>query len=192
MASDPFSAGLPTLEGRRVTLREITPADDAGLLRVFGDPETMRWWSHGPLADLDAVAVYRSQIEKGLRDRELFQWAVTDRGSGLLMGTCTLSDWDATHRRASIGYILHRDHWGQGYGSDAVRALLDFAFQRMGAHRIEADIDPENAGSIALVEKLGFVLEGHLRERWWPYGRPLDSLIYGMLAPEWTPGYRDR
>jgi RimJ/RimL family protein N-acetyltransferase len=50
---------------------------------------------------------------------------------------------------------------------------------------VEADIDPDNGPSVALVERLGFVREGHLRERWWPYGQPLDSLIYGLLAREW-------
>jgi RimJ/RimL family protein N-acetyltransferase len=185
LTPDPFAAGLPTLAGPRVELRGLGPADEPGLLRVFGDAETMRWWSHGPLADLAAAAGYRRLIDEGLRSRTLFQWGVFARDGGALMGTCTLSDWRPAHRRAELGYILHRDHWGRGLASEAVRTALGFAFGPMGVHRVEADIDPDNAASIALVERLGFVREGRLRERWWPYGEAQDSLIYGLLATEW-------
>jgi len=187
MPDNPFEAGLPTLEAERVLLRRLTPGDDAGLLRVFGDAETMQWWSHGPFTDLAAATTYRERIDYGLRSRSLFQWGIVARDGGLLMGTCTLSDWSSTHRRAELGYILHRDHWGQGLASEAVRAVLDFGFGTMRLHRVEADVDPENTASIALVERLGFNREGYLRERWWPHGTPQDSLIFGLLATDWPP-----
>ena len=81
---------------------------------------------------------------------------------------------------------MRRDLWGRGLAHEALTALLNHAFGAMGLHRLEADIDPRNAASIRSVERLGFKLEGRLRERYFLAGEIQDSVIYGLLAPEWT------
>src|SRR5690606_38652938 len=85
------------------------------------------------------------------------------------------------HRRAEVGFMLAPAHWGKGYAAEAVRAVLRFAFEAMDLHRVEADVDPDNGASLRLLERLGFRREGYLRERWWPYGAPADSVVLGLL-----------
>ena len=186
-AVDPFADGLPTLDGARVRLRPPRPADVPDLLALFGDAEALRYWSHGPLADLAAAQRYYRGMVAGLDARTLFQWAVTPPGEDRLVGTVTLVDWDRANRRAEIGFILHPSHQGRGLASDAVRAALAWAFGPMGLHRVEADVEPPNAASLRLLERLGFRREGLFRERWWTRGRWTDSVMLGLLADD-VPG----
>lgn len=181
-APDVFGAGLPVLRGARVRLRMPTTADAPDVLRVFGDPEALRYWSHGPMADLAEAERYVAAIHDGWRDRSLFQWAVTLPPDDALVGTVTLNGWDPDHRRAEIGFMLRRDLHGQGLASDAVRAVLAFADGPMGLHRIEADVDPDNAASLALLARLGFEREGYARRRWFTYGTWKDSVLLARLA----------
>lgn len=180
----PFADGLPTLDGARVRLRAVREADEPDLLAVFGDAGHLRYWSHGPLADAAAARRYREAIEAGTRERTFFQWGVTEPPSDRVVGTVTLADWHRENRRAEVGFILRPDRVGRGLASDAVGAVLRFAVAEMGLHRVEADVDPDNAGSIRLLERLGFVYEGRLRERWFTFGTWKDSLFYGLLAAD--------
>lgn len=188
---DPFAGGLPSLEGvstdgrsPRVRLRMPTAADAPDILRVFGDAEAMRYWSHEPLPDLDAAQRYVDGIAGGWADRSLFQWAITQPPDDTLVGTVTLYEWDRRHRRVGIGFMLRRDLHGQGLAAEAARAALRFATDGMGVHRIEADADPDNAASRGLLTRLGFREEGYCRERWFTFGTWKDSVLYGLLAAD--------
>ena len=92
------------------------------------------------------------------------------------------------HRKNSfeLGYILGRSHWGKGYGYEAACLALDYAFANLAARRVMADTDPDNMGSIKLLEKLGFQREGLLRNRWRVGGEFADSIIFGLLRHEYT------
>jgi [ribosomal protein S5]-alanine N-acetyltransferase len=156
------------------------------LFEIFGDPEAMRYWSHPPLADVDAARALLDQIRAYFEARTLFQWGIARRDDDVVMGTATLYQIDEQHRRAEIGFALARSHWGSGFASEAVRAVIHFAFEEIGLHRIEADPDPANRTSIALLEKQGFKYEGLLRERYFLNGQPMDAAYYGLLKREWT------
>lgn len=187
LRDDPFAAGMPLLDTARLRLRPVRRADDVdALFGIFSDAETMRYWSHPPLEDRDAAHAYVGHIEEGFASRTLFQWAVAERETDGLIGTVTLHEWSRQNHRAEVGYILGRAHWGHGYAQEAVRAALRFGFERMGLHRFEADVHPENAGSLRLLERLGFRREGYLRTRWWVAGVPSDSVVLGLLRDEFA------
>ena len=109
------------------------------------------------------------------------QWAIA-RDDDALIGTCSLFEISPSNRRASLGYALTRAHWGMGHALEATRLAVAHAFGTMALHRLEADVDPRNAPSLRLLERLGFEREGLLRERWHVAGETQDSLIYGLLA----------
>ncbi len=111
-----------------------------------------------------------------------------ETATGELIGTCALASLSFRHRRAEVGFILRRDRWGQGLASDALAVLFGFCFDRLGLHRLEADVDPDNARSLRVLERLGFQREGRLRDRWNTYGTPRDGIFLGLLRPEWRPG----
>ena len=184
-APDPFADGLPTLAADRLRLRPLRDADLPALVAIFGDADHLRYWSHGPLADLDAAREYLGGITAGWRERAFFQWGIDVAATRQLVGTVTLADWDRGNRRAEIGFILRPGVEGRGYATEAVRAALAFAFGPMGVHRVEADVDPDNAASLRLLDRIGFRREGLLRDRWFTFfGEWKDSLLLGLLADE--------
>ena len=190
-APDPFADGLPTLAAPsgRVRLRHPNDADLDALARLFSDDGELRYWSHGALADRAAVVQYLAGIQEGWRERTLFQWGITvpgDAETDALVGTVTLLAWDRANRRAEIGFIVRPDWQGQGVATEAVGAVLRFAFAEMDLRRVEADADPDNAGSLALLARLGFQREGLARQRWLTFGTWKDSVMLGLLRDDFA------
>jgi RimJ/RimL family protein N-acetyltransferase len=176
---------LPTLDAGRVRLRWLTDADVPALFAIFGDPQVTRYWGFAVLPDLAAAAALLADIHREFRAGTLFQWGVEATG-GPLVGTCTLARLDPANRRAELGFALGRAFWGRGYIAVALPAVMEFAFGRLGLHRIYADTDPRNAPSIRALERLGFLREGVLREHYLVQGEPQDAVVYGLLRSEWA------
>jgi RimJ/RimL family protein N-acetyltransferase len=156
------------------------------LFAIFGDPAGCRYWSSPPLADLAGAAALQREIEQLFAERSLFQWGIAERDTDAVVGTCTLASLSAEHRRAEVGFALAQAVWGRGYLAEALPALLSFAFETLGLHRVEADVDPRNAPSLRLLERAGFQREGYLRERYHMAGEVQDALFYGLLRREWA------
>lgn len=179
---------LPTLDTPRLHLRWLTADDAPALLAIFGDPEVCRYWSRPPLADLADAHALQAEIAAAFAERSLFQWGIARRGTGQLVGTCTLASLSAAHARAEVGFALARACWGRGYVAEALPAMVRFAFGALGLHRLEADADPRNAASIRALERVGFVREGHQRERYWMSGEWQDAVLFALLGREWRRG----
>jgi RimJ/RimL family protein N-acetyltransferase len=177
---------LPTLDAGRVRLRWLTSLDAPQLLAIFGDPEVVRYWGFAALPDLDAATALVAEIHSAFRAGTLLEWGVETTG-GELVGTCCLARLDRANRRAELGYALGRAYWGRGYMSDALLAVIDFAFGTLRLQRVYADTDPRNARSIRSLQRLGFQREGCLREHYLVQGEPQDAVVYGLLRSEW-PG----
>jgi [ribosomal protein S5]-alanine N-acetyltransferase len=176
---------LPTLRAPRLILRTLSEADVADVLAVFSDPLVLRYWD-GPLMTTQQDAMqYIERIHYGFRRRQLMQWGIADVKTDAVIGTCTITHLSITHERAEIGFALKQARWGQGLGLEAVSAAIDFAFQELGLHRIEADVDPRNERSLRLLDRLGFRREGHLRERYYMNGERQDAVMMAMLSAEW-------
>lgn len=182
------ATALPEIAAVRVKLRALTEADVPALFSVFSDQEVMRYWSSEPMESPDQARTLLNEIHAGFAARSLFQWGVALRESDTVIGTCTVYRVDARNRRAEIGFALAREQWGKGLMREALAALLEYGFTTLDLHRVEADVDPENAASLRLLERLGFRREGYLRERWLVGGEVHDSVILGLLRQEWREG----
>ena len=174
---------LPTLLGTQVELRALSKTDVPALFEIFSDHRVMRYWSTPAMHDASQAERYFESIQEGFRSQQLFQWGIQVGED--LAGTCTLFHLDLVHRRAEIGYALGYRFWGKGLAQDAVTAVIRFAFETLDLHRMEADVDPRNARSLRLLQKLGFREEGWLRERYMVNGETQDALLLGLLRPEW-------
>ena len=165
-------------------LRPSNPTDAEGMLAMLSDRESMRYWSDQPISDLDAaIEVLDQDLESDAQGNSMC-WAITFNGQDKMIGKCILFQF-SRENRAEIGYILNRKYWRQGLTYQALGAVIDFAFNTLKLHRIEADVDTENLASIGLLEKLGFKREGLFRERWRVYDEWQDSLMLGLLKQDW-------
>jgi ribosomal-protein-serine acetyltransferase len=109
---------------------------------------------------------------------------------GQLAGGIGLGNVQAETRSAMIGYWLGAPYLGRGLVTDAVRALLDYAFGERALHRVDVTCPALNTPSRHIPERLGFREEGTRRQAIWVHGQPHDEVIYGLLAPEWTAARR--
>lgn len=125
------------------------------------------------------------RIHEAFRQKALLEWGIVLGIENRVIGTCTLFHLDEQNRRAEIGYALAREYWGRGLMSEALTALLDYAFSTLDLNRVEADVDPRNGPSAIILERLGFEREGLFRERWLVAGEKQDSLMLGLLRHDW-------
>lgn len=185
-ANDAYAWGqkLPTLTGGSLHLRWLEKRDIPALFDIFGDEEVTRYCGVPQLTALSGAEDLLGQIRTGFRERSLFQWGVALAETDEVIGTCTLFHFSWTHRRCELGFALAKKRWGLGDGGRAARSVLNFAFERLGLHRVEADADPRNVRSLALLERLGFRREGLLRERYIVNGEVQDGVMLGLLRSE--------
>ncbi|WP_299327094.1 GNAT family N-acetyltransferase [Parasphingopyxis sp.] len=176
-------AELPTLRSQRLTLRPLVEADAEAMHHFFSDEEAMRYWSSGPHKTLQET---RDYVRINATDEKYLTWAITEDGGEALGWVCLIPGREGV---AEIGYNLRRSHWRKGYVGEAVSRVIDHAFAEMGLRRITADVDPDNHGSNALLEKLGFQREGYLREEWTTHLGVRDSIVWGLLKREWEGGW---
>ena len=176
---------LPVITTPRLSLRWISEDDVDSLFEIFSDPQVVRYWAFGPLANRDAAAAMQREIaESNLKD-SLWKWGLALRDDNRVIGTATLFNLSLSNGRAEIGYAMGRPFWGKGYMNEALTALVVHAFETLRLRRLEADVDPRNAASIRTLERLGFQREGFLRERWHVEGEIQDAYFYGLLKHEW-------
>jgi len=183
-----FPTVFPELETVRLVLRELTDADTEALFEIHSDAETMRYWSGPPMTEEGEARAIVERAGVTFAAGTSIRWGVVLRETDELVGSANLHSLDVQSRRCEIGYILGRSHWGHGYNHEALTRILDYAFDDLGLHRVEAELDPRNEGSARAVERLGFVREGLLRERWIVEGEISDSLLVGLLRSEWRAG----
>jgi ribosomal-protein-alanine N-acetyltransferase len=182
----------PPLHTERLLLRDLTPGDLAAAHRYGADPEVVRFMSWGP-NDERATREFLERCAASAAETARTTWelGIVLAESGELVGGCGLLARRLHYREWELGYVLRRDHWGRGLVPEAARAVADFGFRHVGAHRIYALIDPENRGSIRVAERLGMRLEGTQRRDALIHGEWRDTRVYALLAPEWDADLAD-
>lgn len=176
---------LPMLEGARIRLRGFRDDDLQDFYAMHSDPVVNRYWSFPAWTDMSQARDYFASAIGGRDASRMLCWAIAERDGDRLVGSTTLFAINRVQGRAEIGYALRASHWARGYAQEGLRMALDHAFDALALRRVEADIDPRNTGSCKLVERMGFVREGLLRDRWQVGGEVSDSAMYGLLATDW-------
>jgi [ribosomal protein S5]-alanine N-acetyltransferase len=172
-------------ETPRLVLRPFRHADAADLFAVFSDPEVFRYI---PVGDWKIVDEAHSRIARDMEKMSAGDYArlaVERREDKRVLGEVLLFNISRTSRRAELGYAFARNTWGQGYAREALPPLVAFGFRELELNRMHATIDPANGASARVLERLGFRLEGRLREHSIIRGQVSDDAVYGLLRGEW-------
>jgi RimJ/RimL family protein N-acetyltransferase len=171
------------IETDRLRLRAPQPEDLAPLHAIQSREDVARWLYWGPRSLEDVSRSLDRQIGQD-RTRELALVAVR-LDTGEVIGHLTLTLGPAEHRQAEIGFMFHPDHHGNGYATEASRALLALAFTTYDLHRVYGRLETRNTASARVLEKLGMRREAHLIENEWVKGEWQSETIYAVLAREW-------
>jgi ribosomal-protein-alanine N-acetyltransferase len=169
----------------RTTLREVCAGDLADLMDVNGDPEVTRFLPYATWRSASDASDWLERMSRLTATGFARQLVIVRSVDAKVIGTALLFKFDEGSNRLELGYALGRAHWKQGYATEALRALLAHAFTDMRVRRVEAEVNPANAASNALLCSLGFTREGFLRERWVAKGATYGVNVYGLLASDW-------
>lgn len=151
----------PTIETTRLVLRRPKLSDALEIFRNYAsDAEVTRYLTWKPDASVAEVRrIIRQILEAQALDAQL-DWAITRRGKDSVIGMISLR---FDKHRTEAGYVLAKSQWGRGYMTEALRAVVGFAFSLPNIYRVAAICDTENRASARVMEKAGMILEGQLR-----------------------------
>lgn len=169
------------LTGDLVELRAQTDEDEPVLYRIAADLASWEQRSARSPEPLTLTAYRQRRADPAASDSAAFTITV----DGDVVGSCALSHEDPLARHAEIGIALRSERRGQGYGTDALRLLVEFAFTRRNLRRVYLVALASNAAALAAYAKVGFAEEGRHREHCWVRGRYEDEVAMGLLRSEW-------
>ncbi|UJC76871.1 N-acetyltransferase [Rhodococcus erythropolis] len=174
-----------TLTTERLVLRDFTLGDEDAVHQYASDPVVCRYVDWGP----NTLAVTRefladATLEAAGVERRSFTLAITSKVDGTVIGSVAVWEVSAAHRRAELGFVVNPKFQGQGCASEAGSAVLELAFARLGAQRVQATCRPENSASASALTKIGMVEEGRMRAHMVIRGTVVDSLLFAAVQPE--------
>lgn len=182
-----MSLATPTLGTARLRLRPFTDSDADELFALQSDAGVLRYWDSPPWTERSRADRFIVRCREMAAEGSGARVVIERARDGAFLGWCTLNSWNPDYRSASLGYCLGKPAWGQGYATEAAGAMLEWAFDALDLNRVQAEADTRNLASARVLEKLGFKLEGTLREDCVVDGDVSDSWVFGLLRREWRP-----
>lgn len=171
---------MPVLETHRLILRPLQQNDLDDLYEYAQDPAVYQMGMWQPYASLDNCQKHLTHLMK-LYEKGLKWWAMEHKADGKMIGRCEISDVDMEDKKAEIGYALNQSYWRRGLMHEALNSVLSYAFTTLQLNRIYAVTLTNNDAPYRLLERIGFLREGHLWEDTWVKGYPEDTYLYGLL-----------
>jgi len=181
------SLPTPTLHTARLLLRPVDDADADALFALHSSAHVLRYWDAPPWSERERAERFIAACREMAEDGSGARLAIERISDGDFLGWCGLTRWNPEYRSASLGYCLDDAAWGNGYATEAARAVVQWAFDALPLNRVQAEADTRNTASARVLEKLGFVREGTLREDCVVNGEVSDSWVYGLIRREWRP-----
>lgn len=173
---------FPVLYTERLMLRNITKNDASDIFKLRSDKKIMQFIDR-PRATSEKDALnYIIIIEEALRSNHGITWAICLKNAPALIGTIGFWRIEHEHYRAEIGYMLHTDFHLKGLTHEALKTVLNYGFNTMQLHSVEANVKPGNIASIKLLEKNRFVQEAYFKENYFFNGEFFDSVVYSLLV----------
>ncbi|MBC7933762.1 MAG: GNAT family N-acetyltransferase [Rhizobacter sp.] len=173
---------FPVLTTERLLFRELLPTDSDQVYKLRSNPTAMQFLDKAPLTSKEEALDLISKIKNGVETNDCITWAIALKEEpDILIGTIGYWRIVKEHYRAEIGYMLLPQYFNKGYMTEAINKLNDYAFNEMNLHSIEANINPANAASEAILLKTGFIKEAYFKENYYYNGAFIDSVIFSLV-----------
>lgn len=169
------------IETERLLLRRINQNDVEEVLALRGNPETMKYIPRPLAKTKEEALVHIAMIEEKIENNTGINWGITIKGSNKIIGIIGHYRIQPENHRAEIGYMSLPKYNGKGYITEAIKAVVEYGFEQMNLHSIEAVINPGNKASERVLQKNGFVKEAHILENELWEGKFWDTVIYSLL-----------
>lgn len=171
------------ITGPRLTLREFQAKDLDASMAVVGDPEVTRTLSFDARSRTDQAERLTQDIARAQAEPRPDYYLAIANSADVLVGFIRIGL--GRDNSGELGYAVRREDWGKGYATEAATLMLDFGFETLHLHRIQAACGPDNHASQRLLARLAFTPEGRIRDHVLTNGAWRDSLLYSILEHEW-------
>ncbi|MEN2768231.1 GNAT family N-acetyltransferase [Ornithinibacillus xuwenensis] len=175
---------ITELQTERLLLKKMEVSDSSSLFKIWSDPEVTMFMNINHFTDEKQAIQMIEVLEDLYQDNKAIRYSIFHLESKQIIGSCGYNSLDFENSKAEIGYEISKEYWGKGFASEAVRKLLDYAFNTLYFNRIEAKIEPENKKSIKLVKKMNFHYEGTLRKSEKSRDTFIDLDMYSRLITD--------
>ena len=172
---------FPQLQTQRLVLRKPVPGDVAQLHHLRSNDSVLQYLDRAKPASLDETADFLNKVIANHINGDGIMWIISRPDDAGIMGTIGFWRIEKQQFRAEIGYMLSPQYQRQGYMYEALKSVVDFGFEHMNLHSVEANCNPDNKASMQLLEKSGFIKEAHFKENYYYNGKFLDSVIYSLI-----------
>ncbi len=181
MINEIYFNHFPNLESERLILRklELTDASDVQLIR--SDEKVMIYMDSERHKTIQFSENFISENLKMYKEKTGIFWAIIEKSTSRFIGDFAFFKIDHKNSRTEIGYTLKPEFWKKGFMKEAMLRIFNFGFEDLNLHSLEANINPENDNSRAILTKMGFQKEAYFRENYFYNGDYLDSEIYSLL-----------
>ena len=169
------------LESERLLLRRLNVGDVNEVIELRGNPEVMKYVPRPLIKTNEEALAHIEMIEDKIVSNIGINWAITLKGSPKMIGIIGHYKIQPENYRSEIGYMILPQYHGKGITSEAVKIVVQYGFDNLQLHSIEAIIDPRNNASEKVLQKNGFVKEAHILENEFYEGEFLDTVIYSLL-----------
>ena len=173
------------LTTERLLLRKLTPEGFNYIFEHYTEEEIKNQLG---LTTNEEFLKEQEKVKGGYTtyDRTILQFKLILKETNEVIGSCGFHNWYSLHSRAEFGYSLTKEEFKQkGYMSEAVKTIIDYGFTIMNLNRIEAFVGPTNIASLSIVNKLGFIQEGYLKQHYFKDGIIEDSIIFSLLKADY-------
>ena len=182
-------SNIPTLYTERLSLRAMHPIDAEDMFDYAKRPEVTKYLLWREHEDIYFTRDYLSYIGRRYALGDFYDWAIIDRESRKMIGTCGFTKIDTANNSAEIGYVLNPDFHRRGFGSEAVKRILKFGFEELKLNRIEARFMQGNEASLALMRSVGMTFEGYMRDLVFVKGSYRTVGVCSILRSEYEKIY---
>lgn len=172
---------FPVIETERLLFRRVTEQDANEILELRSNTESMKYIPRPLLKNIDEALGHYRMINDAINDNTGINWGITLKGNTKLLGIIGFYRIYKEHYRAEIGYMILPEFQGKGIVTESIQTLLNYAFNEMKLHSVEAVIDPDNKASEKVLQKCNFIKEAHFKENEFFEGKFWDSVVYSIL-----------
>jgi ribosomal-protein-alanine N-acetyltransferase len=175
---------FPNLESEKLIFRRLVKQDSPDFFKIRSNEKVMEFMDNICLKSVDQAKSLIKTYNWEFKYKRGITWAIVHKASNSIIGSFSFWRLNLNHCRSEIGYSLLPEFWGKGLMNETFSKLIDFGFEQLGLHSIEANVNPGNKNSIKLLERVGFRKEAHFRENYFYNGRFIDSAIYCLIESD--------
>ena len=174
---------FPNLTTERLSLRKINKDDINEIFTLRSDENILKYIAQSKAKSIEDAEKFITMINNGIEENKWLFWGITLKNEVNIIGTICIWNIKKENFRAELGYSLLTEFQGNGYMNESIQKIVDFSFENLKLHSLEAHVNPLNLASINALEKFNFIKEAHLKENVFFEGEFIDTAIYSLIDP---------